>query len=305
MAGTSQRLEAAGSRDLARARAFAEELGVPRAHGSYEDLVADPGVDIVYVATPHSEHLAGAMLALRAGKPVLVEKSFALDAAQARAIIEEAGARGLFCMEAMWTRFLPHQVELRQRVADGMLGEIVAGAAAFGQRNEFDAASRFYSPYLGGGALLDRGVYTLSWLCDLLGRPGSVTARAQLAGTGVDGHVSALLEYPARDASAVAQASVYAALPNTAWLAGSRGYVEVPSFWEPAPLHFTFSDGRTETWEWPTLRGAGYEFELAAAARSVSDGETTNPVMPPEQTLAIMELMDAIRSQVGITWPPA
>jgi predicted dehydrogenase len=208
-------------------------------------------------------------------------------------------------MEAMWTRFLPHQIELRQRLEDGELGEIVAAHADMGGRDPYNPDGRMYSPYLGGGALLDRGIYPISWLVDLLGLPGDIHAVAQMTDTGVDGHTAMTLGWPARETTATAQASILTITPHLGWLAGTRALVRVPNFWEPTRLEFVFPDGRVDTWQWEGVRARGWEYMLAAVARSVADGATVNPLMPPEQSVAIMGLLDAVRSQIGLVWPTA
>ena len=188
---------AVGTRTAGSADAFARRFGVAHVHPSYADLVADPDVDAVYVATPHPMHLDAAMLAIEAGKAVLVEKPFAMDAAEARALVEAARARGTFLMEAMWTRFLPHVAAIRDVIASGRLGEIVLVTAEHGQWFEKDAAFRLFAPELGGGALLDLGIYPVSFASMVLGTPDHVTAVSDPAFTGVDAQISMVLRTPA------------------------------------------------------------------------------------------------------------
>jgi predicted dehydrogenase len=302
-AATVQELAAVGSRTLDRALDFAAEFDIPASHGSYEDLVEDPDVDVIYVATPNSEHYAHAMLALEAGKHVLVEKSFALNQAQAREIVDLAASRKLFCMEAMWTRFLPHHVELRRLVQEGEIGELVTAVAPFGARNEFDPESRFFSPRLGGGSLLDMGIYSVSWIVDLFGEPGTIQARGELTTTGVDALQSAILGYPARGAHAVAQSTIAAPTPQDAWIAGTDGFIRVtPQFWAPASLTITHRDGTTDEW-FEDVIPHGYQYEIAEVARRITNGETFSPLMTPEQSVTIMGVLDEIRRQVGFAFP--
>jgi predicted dehydrogenase len=304
LAHTRQRLMAVASRTPERTRAFAGRFGIPRAYDSVDELLADDDIDAIYVNTPNSDHFASTKAALLAGKHVLVEKSFTLNRGQAQTLIELAAQRNLFLMEAMWTRFLPHQMRLRQMVADGEFGDVVTACADFGARNEMDAEDRFYSPDLGGGSLLDRGVYSVSWIVDLLGLPGEVQASGLLTQTGVDAHVAATLRYPARDAVAVAMSSIVAETPQIAWLAGTRARALVePPFWRPSSLVIERgSDGGTTHIE-VAVPGTGYQFEFAEAAFRIANGETSSPVMPPEQTVAIMGLLDAIRTQLGVHFP--
>ena len=172
----SGEIAAVGSRRQARADAFGDRYGVPRRHASYEALVADPDVDVIYVATPHSFHHENALLALEAGKHVLVEKAFTMNAAQAVELVAVARERGLFLMEAMWTRFLPHVVEIRRLLAEGALGRVVTVMADHGQWFAFDPTSRLFAPELGGGALLDLGVYPVSFASMVLGEPTRIEA---------------------------------------------------------------------------------------------------------------------------------
>ncbi|MCL2787045.1 MAG: Gfo/Idh/MocA family oxidoreductase [Micrococcales bacterium] len=300
--GTTQILQAIGSRTQDKADAFAQKYNVPQAFGSYEELVACPDVDVVYIATPNSEHHANTKLALEAGKHVLVEKSFTLTQAQAIDLAELAKQKNLFITEAMWTRFLPHQIELRRRIANGDLGDLVAAAGDLGQRDPVDLTDRFYSNELGGGSLYDRGVYPILWIADLFGIPQTVQARAEMTFSGVDGHLSVILGYPDKGVHAVAQSSILARTPAAGWVAGTKGYCEVPGFWAPAPLHFSFADGSTETWQWEGIASRGYEYEMAAIARAITEGLLTHPLIPIEETIAIQGLFDEIRAQIGLTW---
>ncbi|MDR1428281.1 MAG: Gfo/Idh/MocA family oxidoreductase [Bifidobacteriaceae bacterium] len=301
--GTRQRLAAVGSRSPARANEFAAQFGAERAHGSPEDLMADDGVDIVYIATPNSAHHAGARAALLAGKHVLVEKPFTLNQPEARDLADLAAERKAFLMEAMWTRFLPQQIKLRQLIADGALGELVTAWADFGSFNPMDAEGRFYSPNLGGGSLLDLGIYPVSWIVNLFGLPGSIRASGLLTQTGVDAQMTAILEYPAREASAVAMSSIVVDTPWEAVVAGTRGLVKVPRpFWGPSSLIIELADGTIEEWT-AAVRSTGYEYELAEVATRIAAGETFSPEMAPAESVAIMGVLDAIRAQIGVRFP--
>ena len=186
-------LAAVGSRTARAAAAFAADFAGVRAHGSWTDLVGDDRVDAVYVATPHPWHAEAALLAVRAGRHVLVEKPFTMDAHQARDVVAAARAAGVFCLEAMWTRFLPHSLRIRHLVADGAIGEPVSLTADVGQWFPPDPGHRLFAPALGGGALLDMGVYPVSWASMLLGRPSEVLAVSDPAFTGVDATATLLV----------------------------------------------------------------------------------------------------------------
>ena len=198
----SGRVVAIGSRSQESADHFADKFGIPHRHASYEALVADPDVEVVYVATPHPMHLANALLALEAGKPVLVEKAFTMNAGEARELVASARAKGLFLMEAMWTRFLPHIAEVNRLLAAGALGDIVTVMADHGQWFPKDPAFRLFAPELGGGALLDCGVYPVSFASMVLGKPDKVVALVAPAFTGVDGQTSMLFGFAERSSSA-------------------------------------------------------------------------------------------------------
>jgi predicted dehydrogenase len=271
----------------------AEAFGFGRAHGSYEALVEDPDVDAVYVATPHPFHHANARLALEAGKPVLVEKAFTMNAAEARDLVALARERGLFLMEAMWTRFLPHMAALRTLIADGELGELVTVIADHGQWFPKDLDFRLFAPELGGGALLDLGVYPVSFASMLLGAPAAIATLSTPAFTGVDGTTSILLR-AAGGAHAVLTCTSAAVSPTTAAIVGTDARVEIPGRWYgPNPLHLFPREGEPRVIETPSV-GHGLHYEAAEVARCLEAGLLESPLLPLDETISIMEIMDAI-----------
>lgn len=297
---TQASIVASGSRSLERAQAFAGEYG-GAAYGSYEDLVADPEVEAVYIATPHSHHRDHALLAIEAGKHVLVEKAFTLNEAQAHQVIDAARKAGVFLMEAMWTRHLPHIHELREIVRRGDIGEVVSVQADHGQYFDYNPEGRMYSPHLAGGALLDLGVYPIAFTHDLLGVPESISAVGQLTDTGVDGQVSIVLGYGER-VQATLHTTLWAQTPNIAVVAGTEGRIEVGHFFF-APTSFTVT--RRDGTRW-TVDGSvpnGYAYEAAEVARRVAAGEVESPLMTWEHTLEIMRVMDQVRAQIGLVYP--
>ncbi|MDR0416421.1 MAG: Gfo/Idh/MocA family oxidoreductase [Propionibacteriaceae bacterium] len=300
---TKQKPVAVAARSAARAQSFAQEFEIPSSYGSYAELVADPDVDVVYIATVHSTHFDNAKLALEAGKPVLLEKAFTMNQAEARTLADLAASKGLFLMEALWTRFLPHMVELRNRINSGALGELRYAHADFGFRNDYDPATRFYDPAVGGGALLDRGVYPVSWVVGLMGLPEAVSGRAVLTPDGVDAQISAVLDYPSQSAQALVESALNVTTPQEAWAAGSDGMVRVRRpFWIPTVLEIHQAGRDVETWEHPVV-ARGYEYELAEVARQIAAGATESPAMPLRETVAIMGILDELRSQCGIKFP--
>ncbi|WP_413451490.1 Gfo/Idh/MocA family oxidoreductase [Georgenia phoenicis] len=299
-AHSSGRVVAVGSRDGAKAGAFAQEHGITRSHAGYDALVADEDVDAVYVATPHSEHRDHALLAIEAGKHVLVEKAFTRSAAEAREVFAAAEARGVFVMEAMWTRFLPHVVAIRELVRSGSIGDVVALHADHGQRLDHDPAGRLLNPELAGGALLDLGVYPVSFAHDLLGTPDSVVAAGSLTETGVDGQETVLLQYGAK-AQAVCSSTLWAATPCRAAISGTEGTITIDGPFYGA-TSFTVSRGDEQMTVRPRHEG-GFQYEAAEVARCVAEGRRQSATMSWEDTLAVMGTMDEVRRQLGVVYP--
>ena len=304
---------AIGSRTAAGAAGFGDQFGISRRHASYADLVADPEVDVVYVATPHPFHAEHALQVIDAGKPVLVEKPFAMDAGEARMIADAARDAGVFCMEAMWTRFLPHMTRLREMLAAGVLGEIVALSADQGIRFEPDPDHRLFAPELGGGALLDLGIYPFSFASMVLGPAETVRAAATPAFTGVDQTTSAVLTYPT-GAHALLVCTSGAATPMRAWVAGSQGRIEIDRPWYQATsFTLTRSDGSTERFDTPAGvvvdhpggRAKGLRFEAAEVARCLRLGLLESPVLPLDETVSIIGTLDEVRDQIGLAYPAA
>ncbi len=304
---TRQRLVAVGSRTLERAQAFASTVGAERAYGSYEELVADKGVDIVYVATPHSEHLANALLAISAGKPVLVEKAFTRNADEALRVLEAAGSAGVAVMEAMWTRFLPHIDVVRQLLDIGALGEIESVFADHGQWFAPDPSHRMFDPDKAGGAMLDLGVYPVSFTHFVLGSPSRLSALGTKAFTGVDRQISATLEgYPGHENAQAQISTTLASLtPNIAFVSGDLATLEIPgTFYTPQKVRVFTRDGEEAFSEAPVIEAhEGLCFEAAHFATMVAEGRQQSDLMPWSETMAVMETMDALRYQVGALLP--
>ena len=306
-ASTRQRLVAVGSRSPERGRAFADEFGIPTVHSSYADLVADPQVDVIYVASPHSEHADQALLAIEAGKHVLVEKAFARNAKEARRVVVAARSRQVAVMEAMWTRFLPRTDIVRQLLADGALGTIETVTADHGQLLPADQVPRLHDPILAGGALLDLGIYPVSFAAFVLGIPGSVVATGELTPTGVDRQVAALFtrfaKYP--HAQALVSCTLAAKTPTTASISGNLGRIELDAeFYAPGRVRLVAPSGESITSAPAELWAhQGLAYEAAHFAQLVSDGFTESPQMPLDETVAIMEVLDSIRSQLKVRFP--
>ncbi|MGW2849465.1 Gfo/Idh/MocA family protein [Streptomyces sp. NPDC001274] len=297
---------AVASRTDASARAFADRFGIPRAYGDWAALAADEEVDVVYVATPHSAHREAAGLCLEAGKPVLCEKAFTLNAREARELVGIARERGVFLMEAMWTYCNPVVRRMTELVRDGAIGEIRTVQADFGISGPFGPGHRLRDPALGGGALLDLGVYPVSFAQLLLGEPDRVRADAVLSPEGVDLHTSMLLGWSgAGGATALLNCSIVADTPQTASVTGTAGRIEFPrGFFYPE--RFVLHREGHEPEEFTAPAGTalrGMQFEQAEVARALRAGETESPLVPLDGSLAVMRTLDAVRDRIGVRYP--
>ncbi len=298
-------LIAVGSRNRQRANAFADTFDIPHRHANYTDLTQDPDVDVIYVATPHPFHEECAIRCLDAGKAVLCEKPLTVDATQATALIAAARRNRRFLMEAMWTRFLPAIVQVREWLAEGAIGEPRLLTAAHGSRKRKTPAvleGRLFTPALGGGALLDVGVYTVSLAHTVFGTPTQITSLAHLGSTGVDEQASLLLGY---DSGAIASlfCAISTDVTKEARIIGTDGYIHIPEVWQATTATLVRS-GKAPIEIQKPFRNNGYEYQAMAVHRCLRAGELECDVMPLDESLAIMETMDTLRAQWGLTYPP-
>lgn len=294
---------AVGSRSIESARAFADQYGIPHAHGSYEDLVGDPDVDIVYIATPHPAHVDNALLALDHGKHVLVEKPFTLNAEEAAAIRDRAAEKGLLAMEAMWTRYLPHMVRIREILAAGTLGEVRVVSADHTQKISTDPQHRLNALELGGGALLDLGIYPVSFAVDVLGLPESITASARLSDAGSDAEVATVFVHPGGGLSTTVSSSRGAGM-NVAQIVGTEARIEIDRVWyTPTTFRVVGPDGTVVEEFDGSVDGRGMQFQALAAERLVAAGATSSDVLSIDDTVAIMGVLDEVRRQIGVVYP--
>lgn len=303
-ANSDQRVSAVASRSLDRATEFATRFGIERAYGDYEQLVADPAVDIVYVACPHSEHRKLALLAIAAGKHVLVEKPIGMNAAEAREIADAARAAGVFAMEAMWSRFLPQTTVLAALVADGALGDIRIVTADFGSVFDFDPVGRAFNPALGGGALLDIGVYPVWFAHFVLGAPSRIVASGSLASTGVDAQ-AALLFSTESGAEALLSTSMIVSTPVRATIGGTLASIDIDApFLSPGGFTL-YPDGADEPLRWDDATNLrwrdGLVWQATAVAQHIADGLAESPLHPLATSIAVLETIDEARRQVGLT----
>ncbi|CAN2205782.1 MviM Predicted dehydrogenases and related proteins [Candidatus Nanopelagicaceae bacterium] len=296
-----QVVAAVGSRTVEGAASFAQLYPTATPFGSYEELVASD-VDAIYVSTPHIFHAENAALALNAGKPVLCEKAFTINAEESAKIIAIAQSKKVALMEAMWTRFLPHIQEIRKVIGDGALGEIHTVIADHGQYIPYTRAPRLWEPALGGGALLDLGIYSITIADIALGSPTKTHAHATLTDLGVDLQTSMALEY-SNGAHALLTCTMAARTSVTALIAGDKARIEIDApFYNPTSWRLITRDG--EVTEFPnTYKGHGLREEAIEFARVVRSGEIESPLMTHAKSQEIMELMDEVRRQIGVKYP--
>lgn len=293
-------LAAVGSRQLESAQRFAHEHGVARAHGSYEELAADPDVDVVYVSTPHSMHRDNVQMCFDAGKPVLCEKALTLNAADAAELVATARSKRLFFMEAMWMRCNPNIVAMRDIAATGTLGDVTAVGADFGFVPGKPPEHRLFDPAFGASAVLDIGVYATTFVWLFLGQPRAVHSTGALSERGIDVSCASVFTYDA--GAATVHCTMTAFTPGRAYVAGSRGRIDVsPPF--HAPTEFTVTvDSETTPHAYP-VSGSGYVHEIEEVHRCLRAGATESDLVPLDDTVAILAVLDQMRAQLGSTLP--
>jgi predicted dehydrogenase len=299
---SSQQVVAVGSRSHDAANEFARRLGLEQIHPSYEDLVSDAGVDVIYVATPHPAHLECALLALEAGKHTVVEKPLAINAAQAEQIAEAAATRNLFCMEAHWTTFLPKYDVLRQILEAGTLGEITAVVADFGEW--FPPEHRIFNPELAGGPMLDLGTYLVSFVVNVLGgSPEQIFAKGVTIASGVLGQLAMIMTQGERQA--VLHTTILTNTPTCATIAGTSATITIDGpFYQTGGFTLTATDGRTLRYDEPrSAHDGGLHFQAAEVARRITAGETEAPLRPLALSIQTLAVMDQVRNQTGDHFP--
>jgi len=294
-------LTAVGSRNQASADSFADEFGIPHRHADYAAVADDPEVDVVYIGTPNNLHYENVKACLEAGKAVLCEKPFMLNSTQAQELVDLAQKKNVFLMEALWTRFLPMHKALYEFVQHGGLGEIRMVQANFGFRIDFNSTHRLFDPVLGGGALLDVGVYTLAFAVRYLGMPTHISGFADIGATGIDEQAGYVLGYPS-GAIAVLTSAIRSQTYNEAVLIGTKGRVRVQERFHEGTVYTTDINGVTETHTHP-LEESGLQYQAMEVHRCLRDGLVQSPGMPHDHTLAIARVMDNLRGQWGIRFP--
>ncbi|WP_138494642.1 Gfo/Idh/MocA family protein [Paenibacillus pinistramenti] len=293
---------AVGSRTKESASAFAQKHGIPRAYGSYEELAQDPDVDVIYIGTPHPYHKENTLTCLRAGKAVLCEKPFTINSGELQEMADLAREKGLFLMEAMWTRFLPPIRKVREWIAEGRIGDVKLVRAEFGFKTDWNPQHRLLDLKLGGGALLDAGIYPVSFASMVLGpSPEQVHSTAHIGETGVDEHFSILLDYGGGK-SALLSGAVRVDMPNEAIIYGSEGYIRIPSFLNSKEAVLYVNGEEAEKFE-DNRESLGYNFEAEAVGEYLLAGKQDSSVISLDESLKLMQLLDQIRGQWGIKYP--
>jgi len=300
---TGHKVVAVGSRSQAGADRFAKTFGIPNAHGSYKALCDDPEVDLVYVATPHPMHAENALMALEAGKHVLIEKPFTINAAEARRIVDLAEARKLVVLEAMWTRFLPHMVRVREIIGSGVLGKVYSVIADHTRDLPSDPAHRLNALELGGGALLDLGIYPISFAWDVLGKPEEIVSMARFKETGADAEIATIFRHAGGAMSTTISTSDNGG-PNVAVVLGTEARIEFAATWY-IPTSFRVIDRHEKVLETfsSEVPGRGMQYQADEIERLVREGRLSGEILPPEETVGIMETLDTIRRQIGLRYP--
>jgi predicted dehydrogenase len=289
------------SRSQESADRFGNQYHIPRRYDSYEALVEDPDIEVIYIGTPHPVHYENTLLCLKAGKHVVCEKPLAMNGRQVRTMIETARANNVFLMEAMWMWFIPALRHAKALIADGAIGTPHVLMADFGFAAPFDPQGRHFDPALGGGALIDIGIYPLALALYLFGKPSAVTGKAVMGQTGVDEVMTATLEY-ADGKMANLTATLRASTPCEAVIAGSKGNLRIHrQFWHSEKLTLEV-DGHSQNIDIP-MQGNGYNYEAAEAMGCIRAGVVESPIMPWQASLDLMEMMDTLREQWGLVYP--
>jgi predicted dehydrogenase len=293
---------AVGSRKLSTAQQFASKYPDCVGYASYSELVADPNLDGIYIATPQNFHVEHTILALDAGKPVLCEKPFAINTSEVELMVKTATQNQLTLIEAMWTRFLPHIEIVRKIINSNVLGNIHTLQADHGQRLSESNKPRLWDPALGGGALLDLGIYVVSFAHLILGIPDKITAKSNFTDKGVDEQTSAIFEYK-NGAQAILNTTLKNSTPCRAVISGVNGWLEIDrTFYNPAAMRVVLNDG-TKT-EYPNnYKGHGLREQAIEFSRCVGSKLIESPLMPHEESIGVMRSMDKIREQIGLHYP--
>jgi len=298
---SNAKLYAVGSRNIDTAKKFASQYDVVKSYGSYEELVKDPDIDIVYVATPHNLHYENTIMALNHSKHVLCEKPFAVNGHEVREMIARAREKNLFLMEALWSRFLPNVIKTKEIIDSGQIGKVKLLKADFGLNRPFDPDNRLFNKELIGGSLLDLGIYPLFLSLFLLGKPERLQAMAGMGATDVDYNCSFTLGYK-DDTLAVLHSSVVAQTDVTATVYGDKGTIVFDNWWfTPVPVHLVNSKGEKEKIPLD-FKGNGYNYEADEVILCLQKNKIQSDLMSWDHSLLLIDTLDAIRKEIGLTY---
>lgn len=298
--GGETEVYAVASRSQESAQTFADQYGIKKAYTSYEELVNDDNVDIVYIATPHSLHYENMMLCLEHGKNILCEKSFTVTAEQARKIYNLANEKNLFVMEGFWTKYLPIYRDVEKLIEDGVIGDIHMVTAQYGYCTA--RTGRKFDPVLAGGTLLDIGVYAIGFAAMILGyKPKSIQSLVKLNDVGTDECSTILMQY---ENGAIAQltTAIKTTIPVLGCVYGSKGYLNIPEFKNPEQIQVVLNDGTSYTIE-KEVEINGFEYEIREAERCLMDKRQFSEILTPDQSVAVMNMMDQVRSIWNMKFP--
>lgn len=299
------RLVAVGARDVERARDFAEKYGSEKSYGSYEELASDPNIDVVFIGTIHPAHMENTLLCIENGKSVLCEKPFAMNANQTKKMIDSAQTAGVFLMEAMWTRFLPGVKQLRKDLAEGLIGNVSYFSADFGFKADRNLEGRFLSPQLGGGALLDVGIYLISFASMVFGcQPTDIASMVEIGPTGVDEKAVFIMDYGNNRLANLA-CSINTNTSGEAVICGTKGYIKLHrKFWSLEKITLHLDNEKSKTLNYPFETGLNrYSYEAMAVMEDITNSQKENSIMPLSETLQIMKTLDHIRDKWQLKYP--
>lgn len=296
------KIVAVASRNLYRAKDFAKQYSIEQAYGSYTELANDPNVDVVYIASPHTGHFEHSLLCLNKKKHVLCEKPLAMNSKQLTKLIATAKANNCFLMEAFWTRFIPSFIECREIIESGDIGEIKYVQADFAFKAPVDHEKRLYNKSLGGGSLLDIGIYPVFIALNLLGKPEKILSTAIIGDTGVDESCNILFNYPSKKASANLFSSILTNSPIEATICGTKGEITIESCWHHSEqLTFCDEEGNKRAIK-TELRGYGYVYEIEEVNKCLAQGKTESEFFSLAESQQLHQTLDNIRQQIGLVY---
>ena len=297
------RVVAVGSRSQASADEFGAQYDIPNRHATYEGLADDPEVDVIYIATPHGLHHQNSLLCLNAGKHVLCEKAFTINAQEAQEVIALAREKKLFIMDAIWTRFMPSMYEVRRILHEGLIGEVQFVNATFGFKPPYEPEARLFNPELGGGTLLDIGIYPIQLAFMVYGeKPQELISTAYMGQTGVDERTAIIFRYGGGRLATI-NTSCTLQMTSDATIYGTNGYIHIQApFWHSQNISLYMAGENPKLIHTP-LTGFGYSHEIMEVHACLDANQTESQWMPLDETLAIMQTMDALRAQWGLKYP--